>query len=611
MAKYNSDRLNFASEPLSSYKVPEFKTVRNVPFIHYGEDNNYPQYLCDLFNRSAKHNAILTAKQKWTFGKGLKLKPKNDVRQVTNATKLLKNPNPFESLNDIFNKTCLDKRLYGGYSLQIIWDKGRVNIARIFHIDFSKVRSNVDNTMFYYCNDWNDRKEKIVEFLPFNPDRREGLQLYYYREYRPALKTYPLPDYIAAIPYIEVDVEVANYHRANLQNEFFFGGILNFNNGVPEPDEQRDLVRRINGRHKGTDNAGRWIINFSDGSDKAPNVIPIQPNDLDKQFETLNKTVQEEIFVAHRVTSPMLLGVKTEGQLGGRTEMVDAFKLFNLNEIEPDQKHFEELFNYFAMINGVPDAYEVEPLSLPMPTLTESVLEKVATREELRELVGLPKETTLQKEGFSWQDEVSVFAEFGEGADNFNELSRRSVTMFDEVDAFNYNLDNDESELMEFGFAEIEANTPNENKVLEYVKNNPVASKASIARGTGLSESEVESVINTLKRDSVLSMVEGAWSINNKRPSKSLVNKIADEIKRLEVRYKYTGPKDSKNREFCAALLDLNRLYTRKEIDAISKRVGRNVWTKRGGWQTVKGTDIHLPFCRHTWSSILTQRKNG
>jgi DNA-binding MarR family transcriptional regulator len=158
-------------------------------------------------------------------------------------------------------------------------------------------------------------------------------------------------------------------------------------------------------------------------------------------------------------------------------------------------------------------------------------------------------------------------------------------------------------------FAEIEANTPEENKVLEYVKKNPISTKANIARETGLTESQVETTINTLRQDSVLSKVEGAWSINNKRPSKALVDRIADEINRLEVKYKYTGPKDSKNREFCAALLDLNKVYTRKEIDTISKRVGYNVWNKRGGWQTIKGTDIHLPFCRHTWNSVLTQKK--
>jgi hypothetical protein len=597
-----------------------FTKDRRNEYVNYGEDNNYPQYLCDLFNRSAKHNAILTAKQKWTYGKGLKVRKDENLDSMIKAQQLLSKPNQFESLNDIFKKLALDKRLYGGYALQIVWDRGGQKISKIFHVDFSKVRSSVDNSKFFYSNNWADKKETIVEFNAFNPDRRKGLQLYYCKDYRPTLKTYPLPDYIAAVPYIEVDVEIANYHRANIQNEFFFGGILNFNNGVPTDEEQKDLVRRINRKHQGTNNAGRWIINFSDGADKAPNVIPIQPNDLDKQFDILNKTVQEELFVAHRVTSPMLLGIKTEGQLGGRTEMVDAYKLFDLNEIKPDQQHFEELFNYFAAINGAINAYEVLPLDLPSPTLSEDTLVKVATESELRIMLGLPAEkpknevVVEEKQTFAkeWTKDIEVFAQFGESADDYIEITSTQVHLFEDAELFERQLEAGELQMLDEGrqkFAEIEANTPEENKVLEYVKKNPISTKANIARETGLTESQVETIINSLRAASVLSLVEGAWSINNKRPSKALVDRIADEINRLEVKYKYVGPKDSKNREFCAALLDLNKVYTRKEIDTISKRVGYNVWNKRGGWQTIKGTDIHLPFCRHTWNSVLTQKK--
>jgi|694.fasta_scaffold91972_2 hypothetical protein len=621
MADYStSQRIGFSAEPLSSYQIPLFTKDRRNEYVNYGEDNNYPQYLCDLFNRSAKHNAILTAKQKWTYGKGLKVRKDENLDSMIKAQQLLSKPNQFESLNDIFKKLALDKRLYGGYALQIIWDRGGQKIAKIFHVDFSKVRSSVDNSKFFYSNNWADKKETIVEFNAFNSDRRKGLQLYYCKDYRPTLKTYPLPDYIAAVPYIEVDVEIANYHRANIQNEFFFGGILNFNNGVPTDEEQKDLVRRINRKHQGTNNAGRWIINFSDGADKAPNVIPIQPNDLDKQFDILNKTVQEELFVAHRVTSPMLLGIKTEGQLGGRTEMVDAYKLFDLNEIKPDQQHFEELFNYFAAINGAINAYEVLPLDLPSPTLSEDTLVKVATESELRIMLGLPAEKPTnevvveEKQTFAkeWTKDIEVFAEFGESADDYIEITSTQVHLFEDAELFERQLEAGELQMLDEGrqkFAEIEANTPEENKVLEYVKKNPISTKANIARETGLTESQVETIINSLRAASVLSLVEGAWSINNKRPSKALVDRIADEIKSLEVKYKYTGPKDSKNREFCAALLDLNKVYTRKEIDTISKRVGYNVWNKRGGWQTIKGTDIHLPFCRHTWNSVLTQKK--
>ena len=258
-----------------------------------------------------------------------------------------------------------------------------------------------------------------------------------------------------------------------------------------------------------------------------------------------------------------------------------------------------------------------EKLGSLSPLVANNVIGNLTT-DEKRSIIGLPsvegggeidKVQTPESFKFSWEDEISVFSEFGEDASNYEELAKRSVTLFEDVEAFEFQLDMDEAELMQENFAKIEANTPEENKVLEYVKKFPLSTKTEIAKATDLTLAQVDNTINKLKEDSVLSLVEGAWSINDKRPSKALVNRIADEIKKIEVKYKYTGPKDSKNREFCAALLQLNRLYTRKEIDTISKRVDRNVWTKRGGWQTVKGTDIHLPFCRHTWSSILTKKK--
>jgi hypothetical protein len=601
----------FYNEPVSTYTVPVFEKDKNKDYVNYGEDNNYPQYLVNLFNRSAKHNAILTAKQKYTYGRGLKIKEGLVTEQAIKAQAFLVRPNTFETLSDIFNKTVLDKRLYGGYALQIVWSKLSGKVAQVYHMDFAKIRSNVDNTSFYYSDDWADYRPKVTEFDAFNPEKREGVQILYYREYRPNLNTYPLPDYIGAIPYIESDVEVANFHRANLQNNFFFGGILNFNNGIPTDEEQRALVRRINNKHGSTDNAGRWIINFSDGSDKAPNVINLQPSELDKQFDILNDTIQQEIFVAHRVTSPIFMGIRVEGQLGSRNEMVDAFKLFEQNEIKPDQQHFEELFNYIIGLNGINQPYEVQPLEPFSPEFTEQTLIQIATKNELREMAGLPKleePTPVTPQSFSEDSEIEVFAEYGVNAEDYLEFESRKLEVFEDHYSFESHLEFNEQELHELAFA-IESLTEEEKKVISQVKRDPLISKKDLATNLEISEGKLDELLNRLKTLGVLTLTEGAWNVIKILPTQSAVARIADELKKYEVRYKYQGPNDSKNRAFCKALLNLNKLYTRDEISKISQRVGRNVWTKRGGWYTKPGTDIHLPYCRHQWASILVKKK--
>ena len=607
----NKSKFVFYNEPVSTYTVPVFEKDKNKDWVNYGEDNCYPQYLVGLFNRSAKHNAILTAKQKYTYGRGLKIKENLITDQAIKAQSFLVRPNNFETLSDIFNKVVLDKRLYGGYALQIVWSKLSGKVAQCYHMDFAKVRSNVDNTSFYYSDNWEDYRPKVTEFDAFNPEKREGVQILYYREYRPNLATYPLPDYIGAIPYIESDVEVANFHRANLQNNFFFGGILNFNNGIPTDEEQRALVRRINNKHGSTDNAGRWIINFSDGSDKAPNVISLQPSELDKQFDILNDTIQQEIFVAHRVTSPIFMGIRVEGQLGGRNEMVDAFKLFEQNEIKPDQNHFEELFNYIIGLNGINQPYEVQPLEPFSPEFTEQTLIQIATKDELREMAGLPKleqPTPVTPQSFSEDSEIEVFAEYGVDADEYFEIESRKLEIFKDHYSFESHLEFNEQELYDYAFA-IDSLTEEERRLVSQVKRDPLISKKDLAVNLEVSEGKLDELIKSLKDKKVLTLTEGAWNVINILPTQSAIGKIADELKKYEVRYKYQGPKDSKNRAFCKALLNLNKLYTRDEISKISQRVGRNVWTKRGGWYTKPGTDIHLPYCRHQWASILVKKK--
>ncbi len=592
-------RIQFAGMDIDKYKTPEFYQEKNKKYVNYGSDNLYPLYLVDLFNRSAKHNAILTGKQTYVYGAGL---------EMEGTWNLFTNANRFDSLDEIYNKCILDKLLYGGYALQIIWDRVGESIAEIYHMDFSKIRSNVDNTEFYFSNDWVDPRAKTKSYKVFNPEKKIGTQIYYYRDYRPATATYPLPEYIGAIPYVECDVEIANYHRSNLHNEFFFGGILSFNNGEPTQDEKDDLVRRLNRRHKGTDNAGRWIINFSDRVDNAPTVIPIQPNELDKQFDLLNKQVQEEIFVAHKITSPMFFGIRVEGQLGGRSEMIDSFKLFEQNYVKPIQQHFEVLFTYLANQSKATATIEVKPLEMFKPTFTEQTLLQIATRPEMREMAGLPPEPEVQEVQMSsqeWEKEIRIFAEFGESADLYDEIESRKVTFSDDHYEFESHLEFNEKEL----FAKIYEPTEVEKELLDIVKKNPLLSKTEIGKIMGLSESKVKELVVNLEKNKVLGITEGAWNILTPPPSASILDRVSKELDSFKVKYKYTGPRDSKNRDFCRALLNLNKVYTRAEIDKISSIVDRNVWTKRGGWQTVKGTDIHLPFCRHQWSSVLVKKK--
>jgi len=47
----------------------------------------------------------------------------------------------------------------------------------------------------------------------------------------------------------------------------------------------------------------------------------------------------------------------------------------------------------------------------------------------------------------------------------------------------------------------------------------------------------------------------------------------------------------------------------RNAQDSMSNEMGTSVWNFKGGWYTKPDTNIHLPYCRHTWHQYLIKAK--
>lgn len=66
------------------------------------------------------------------------------------------------------------------------------------------------------------------------------------------------------------------------------------------------------------------------------------------------------------------------------------------------------------------------------------------------------------------------------------------------------------------------------------------------------------------------------------------------------VRFKYVGPRDEKNRQFCSDMLSMNRVYRQEDIDELTDSVANeefgfyNIFLWRGSFN-----------CRHTWVRLL------
>ncbi len=577
-------RINFAES-----KLPVFKENKNKGIMYYGESNDFPQHLLEFYNRSPKHGAIVRQKARFVAGE------ETVVEGNPNAVKIIDYVNPYEGVQEFKNKLALDYELFNGFAYEVHYNK-LGQLAALYHVDFSKVRT-LDHELYMYAEDWKKAKhDDMKHYRPFNPKKAQPMevQLFYFREYAPGLGVYPLPPYQHCLQYIEIDVEIANFHNNNIRNGFSNGTLVQLFKGQPSQEIAYEFERKFKAKTTGTDNAGGVLIQFNEMNEKEATINHLQPSEMDKQFLQLNETVQDEIFVGHNFPK-ILLGYATEGALGQRNEMIQAYELLHKSYINRRQSKLETCLETTLEVvyPGIQiSTKDSEFLGLDFVALYQA---NIATLEETRNALGLPTTPQPQAVTFSshvkcecemWKDsDIEVFSKFGISADEFED-----VPMFFALDT-------------------------KEKKVLAVVTADEKATVKNIADAVKLDEPEVIEILKKLQSDGKLNWTNNAIKITDIGRAD-----IQDEgLPKIEVRYKYDLSLDApplmpggKSREFCIKMMDLKKLYTRAEIDQISAIVGYNAWLRRGGWYTVPNSEppLHIPHCRHEWAQRVVRRKS-
>ena len=131
--------------------------------------------------------------------------------------------------------------------------------------------------------------------------------------------------------------------------------MLAFNNGIPSDEERRTIERHVNDKFSGSNNAGRLLISFNDGSDNAPQLTPVNPNDNDGMYEFLATECTTKILAGHRITSPLLFGIRGQGDGFGNNaeELRDSFSLFQNTVIKPFQRTLLDGLQPLFQTNGI------------------------------------------------------------------------------------------------------------------------------------------------------------------------------------------------------------------------------------------------------------------
>jgi len=281
----------------------------------------------------------------------------------------------------------------------------------------------------------------------------------------------------------------------------------------------------------------------------------------------------------------MLFGVRVEGQLGGRSEMIEAYEMFQQSYIEPRQQKIDDtLTDLFQFISPVRlETINKPPIGVDYVALFTAGL---LTQNEARKELGfeeIEKETVAmsKQNPFGWDDErdLAVFMKYGEPAENF--------------------------EAMKFDFA-----SAIESAILNVLKENKGLQVGDIVNITKL---DPQVVVDTIAKLNDAKLIKGY------NQGLEVTPKGLDEISQLQteivVRYKYAvapgisgGMIIPGSRDFCRQIAQSNRVYSRADIDAMSAQTGIDVWSRRGGWYHDPVRDVNVPQCRHIWQQQLLRR---
>ena len=643
------------------FVLPIEEQDRMLGFIKWGKKNDYPYFLVDLYNGSAWHQGIIKNKTHYIAGGGLEVVSGELGRFIAN-------PYSDFNMNEIVEQLAFDYELFGAFAVKGTWNREGTRVAVWEYLPIDAIRISSDERMYYLSDDWTMQQQSAektnLRTLPaLDENNKVGSFVLYYKD--PSKKgrkehgVYPKPPYQGGITAIQTDVDISKFHMYELQNGFKSGTMITFVNGFPETQEEAEAYKnQIKGPASSIENSGDIIITFAETADQAPKVDNLTGNDLDKRYDALESSVQQNILVAHAVVSPSLFGVAPEGSFNA-AESADLFEIFKNTYVNTRQKRIEWILNYMVKLSGdtgVIKLRDVTPIGVTVdqPTATSpatdtptqeaqvdvaksalngaqiaSLIDVVAKIKEglltsesalsivlasfptideaqARRIVGLqPGPQQLSSCKFEHEDdEIGYFAQYGNPAHEYDVIATFPIAwdtpseeVFSKQDQLFATIAEISAELNDF-----------DKNVLKMI-------------GDGEDSNAIAKALNSNIEDIAKSMARlMKWEVITKGEVTDLGKRLVSEedipIERFEVRYGYrtrldVPPAKSGSRQFCERLMGLNRLYTKDEINTISGRLTpyRDVWRYRGGWYTNPDTQVSTPWCRHEWIQQLVVKR--
>ena len=334
--------------------------------INWGTGNVYPYFLYSLYESVPTLGSIIKGTINYVLGDSVNCIPFGGRNDGT-VNRL------GDTALDLVKELARDYLIFGGFAIQVIRNR-KGEVSELYWLDMRYVRSNKDNTVFYYSEKWDKfGAKKTVIYPAFMPGiewetledserNNHASSVVYVKENR--RNTYPTPEYIQAIRSCETERCIDSYHLNSINNGFSDGMIVNFNNGIPEDKMKKEIEKAFNEKFSGHQNAGRIMFSWNPNKESQTTLQMPQTRDYGEKYNTLAARTKQQIFTAFRA-NPNLFGIPTENNGFSNEEYIESFKLYNKTQVSPIQTKIKTVF---AMILGQPDALMITPFSLEATT---------------------------------------------------------------------------------------------------------------------------------------------------------------------------------------------------------------------------------------------------
>jgi len=608
---------------LSTYTSPEVKEVNGADWIEYGADNNYFQFLIDRYNGSPTNNAAINGISQAIYGKGL------------NATDSNKKPNEYAQMVSLFKKdvvrrACYDLKLMGQAAIQVIYSKDRSKIVQLEHMPIETLRAekcDEDGNVpaYYYFNDWaNIKKTDEPLRIPAFGMSNEEIEIYYIKPYKSGFYYYSPVDYQGGLQYAELEEEVSNYHLNNIMNGLSPSMLINFNNGTPNQQERQLIETKIAQKFSGTSNAGKFILAFNDNKESQAEITPVQLSDAHNQYQFLSEESTSKIMVAHRIVSPMLLGIKDGSGLGNNAEEIKTASLLMDNTvIRPFQELLIDSFDNILAYNDISlNLYFTTLQPLEFTEVDQTLQDKETIEEETGVEMAVNLKKIDGKDVYKTKEEAEKVAdEMGCGGSHEHEIEGVTYYMpcvsHEELKAPCWD-----------GYEQIGTKTKDGKEVPNCV---PLKQELTDEMASAILENlEYETIGDDYELVDVREVSDKnsdaeEWANSKIKKKLSRIQKFADFIKSkpneeskldksyYKIRYTYQERKSSANsRDFCKTMMSRTGkgvVYRKEDIDNASFQGVNNNFGHKGQNYSLFKFKGGI-YCGHFWQEELYRMKS-